>query len=398
MQRPVAMSFTLFLHIRAVVPQEYTMYLYRVYEQLAFMVAPYSVNAADYIAIIAFLIFVKEYIVWWKVKEVFQLLWLMLKDYVLSSEPDKSSSESDKSSSEPELSAPYPSQYTFQDPVTPNMEGIIDLHHDLFYVLIWVSSYVFIFLYFIIKWYTNTTVYNYTKFKRPILFAHNTLLEIVWTIIPGIVLLCVALPSFALLYAMDEIVHPGVTLKVIGHQWYWSYEYGDPFPQITDYNYNNIVYDCYLHNIERCPKICVVPQATTKLELCYRKYSFLSGSPHLGFDSYMIDEIDLGFGMFRNLEVTKRVHLPEDIVVRVLVTSDDVLHSWAIPSCGVKMDACPGRLNQTSLHLERDGHYYGQCSELCGVGHAFMPISIKSLDIVGYANWIYRYFSTRESQ
>jgi cytochrome c oxidase subunit 2 len=153
----------------------------------------------------------------------------------------------------------------------------------------------------------------------------------------------IAVPSFALLYSMDEITDPAVTLKVIGHQWYWTYEYSD--------------------------------------------YS-TADDQSIIFDSYMVAEDDLELGQLRLLEVDNRVVLPVKTHVRVLITAADVLHSWAIPSLGVKCDAVPGRLNQTSIFLNREGVFYGQCSELCGANHGFMPIVVEGVDLEDYISWI----------
>lgn len=143
---------------------------------------------------------------------------------------------------------------------------------------------------------------------------------------------------------MDEIINPAMTIKAIGHQWYWSYEY-------SDYQ--------------------------TK------------GIDTISFDSYMIPEEDLEIGQLRLLEVDNRVVVPTHTHVRVLVTSTDVLHSWAVPSLGVKVDAVPGRLNQLSFFVQREGLYYGQCSELCGVNHGFMPIVVEAVSLNDYIDWVY---------
>lgn len=142
---------------------------------------------------------------------------------------------------------------------------------------------------------------------------------------------------------MDEVIDPIITLKVIGSQWYWSYEYSD--------------------NLE------------------------FSDEP-LIFDSYMVQENDLEIGQFRLLEVDNRVVVPTNSHIRVLITASDVLHSWAIPSLGVKLDACPGRLNQTSMFIKREGVFYGQCSEICGVNHGFMPIVIEAVSLEDYLTWL----------
>jgi cytochrome c oxidase subunit 2 len=176
--------------------------------------------------------------------------------------------------------------------------------------------------------------------------VHNTKLEIIWTIIPTIILIFIAIPSFILLYSLDEVINPSITLKAIGHQWYWSYEYSD----YTDEN-------------------------------------------SINFDSYMITENDLEIGQFRLLEVDNRVVLPINTHVRVLITAGDVLHSWAVPSMNIKADAVPGRLNQLTIFVKRPGVYYGQCSELCGVNHAFMPIVIEAVSLWNYSNWLSSRFS-----
>ena len=153
----------------------------------------------------------------------------------------------------------------------------------------------------------------------------------------------IAVPSFGLLYSLDELIDPTVTLKVVGHQWYWSYEYSD--------------------------------------------YATLEGGESLNFDSYMIATEDLTHGSFRLLEVDNRVILPVNTHIRVLVTAADVLHSWAVPSFGIKVDACPGRLSQASLFIKREGTYYGQCSEICGVNHGFMPIVVKGVSVDNFVTW-----------
>jgi len=231
----------------------------------------------------------------------------------------------------------HPWQISFQDPATPIMEGIIVLHHDLIFILTIIGI--------IVSWLLLRTVYLFYHKSNlvPSTINHGTVIEIVWTVTPSIILMIIAIPSFALLYSIDEIIDPVITLKVIGHQWYWSYEYND---------YSNINGDC------------------------------------ISFDSYMISDDDLSKGQIRLLDVDNKVILPINTHIRALVTSVDVLHSWAIPSLGVKMDACPGRLNQVSIYIKREGNFYGQCSEICGVQHGFMPIVIESVSIDNYIKWI----------
>ena len=169
------------------------------------------------------------------------------------------------------------------------------------------------------------------------------MIEVAWTVTPSLILMVIAVPSFALLYSMDEIVDPSITLKAIGHQWYWTYE-------LSDYS--------------------------------------TSDEESIVFDSYMIPEDDLTLGQLRLLEVDNRVVLPVQTHVRVIVTAADVLHSWAVPSLGVKCDAVPGRLNQTSFFLQREGVFYGQCSEICGANHGFMPIVVEGVSLDEYVSWI----------
>ena len=225
-------------------------------------------------------------------------------------------------------------QIGFQDPATPYMEGILNFHNTIMFFIVIIVIFT--------SWLLFRSLVLYNKESNPIpeKFTHSTLLEVIWTIVPAIILMIIAIPSFALLYSLDEVINPSITLKVVGHQWYWSYEYSD--------------YD------------------TTELN----------------FDSYMKAEDDLALGNFRLLEVDNRVVVPTQTHIRLLVTAADVLHSWAIPSLGIKIDACPGRLNQGFLFLKREGVFYGQCSEICGVNHGFMPIVVQGVSMDDYINWI----------
>jgi cytochrome c oxidase subunit 2 len=238
-----------------------------------------------------------------------------------------------------QFDAPEKWQMNFQDPATPIMEKIIDLHHDIqFFLIIIVIT---------VLWLLLRAVYLFNDkntFTKRFSFSHHTQLELIWTIIPTIILVFIAIPSFALLYAIDELHNPQITLKVIGNQWYWSYEFSD--------------------------YIIKGPEDTIKI------------------DSYMVLEEDLAKGQLRLLEVDERILLPERVSIRILVTSRDVIHSWAIPSLGVKMDACPGRLNQVGVFIRRTGVYFGQCSELCGINHAFMPIVVEGVTLEDYKNWL----------
>lgn len=245
------------------------------------------------------------------------------------------------------LGMPMSDQLTFQTPATPIMEGIIDLHHDIMFFLVLISIFVLYLLAAIVIMFSE----NENSTRNTSAVSHHTVLEIIWTVIPTVILVFVAIPSLALLYSMDELQRPTVTLKVIGRQWYWSYEYSD------------------IQWSEKFNPSATGPKITT----------------NISFDSYMDQDIEDGF--LRLLKTDNDVYLPTHQPIRVLVTSSDVIHSWAVPALGVKVDACPGRLNQVSLFIERVGYYFGQCSELCGLNHAFMPISVLATPLEVYLNW-----------
>ena len=454
----------------------------------------------------------------------------------------------------------YPKQYLFQNPATPVMEGIINLHHDIVFILFVVIGLV-LWLLFAIVFYFKSDIYvqglffnkyvimldrwansvyvdvyyrsrisikdvvlsNYgfyfsfypkmlgikskyrSKYPRQHSnWYHGTTLEIIWTTIPALILIAIALPSFALLYGMDDLSRPVITLKAIGNQWYWSYEYSDELTFNTNkkiVNFNSIISDYLsqdnllsssdknrdlvilkkifinrnkniqmkliamrkLSAVKRCslfheiinkfgcldkaiidkiayemqdihvrnpmrPNNCIklsnliIPDTTIKqpafvnVLLARFKFKFIFEKNTefaafksklvrkaklisenmitsdeisrniIRFDSYMIADDDLleSKQLFRLLSVDNYVCLPIKTHIRILVTANDVLHSWAIPALGLKLDACPGRLNQTGLYIKREGDYYGQCSEICGVNHAFMPIHIKAVSLRDY--------------
>ena len=234
--------------------------------------------------------------------------------------------------------APQPWQIGFQDSAAPGFTGIIELHNTIFFYLVVISVGVF--------WALGSIIYYYNSEKSPIVHKylnHGTLIELIWTITPALILIGIAFPSFRLLYLLDEVISPTITIKVVGHQWYWSYEYSD-----------------------------YVNESGESIE----------------FDSYMIPESDLELGQFRLLDVDNRVVVPVDTHIRLIVTGADVIHSWAVPSLGIKIDAVPGRLNQTSILAERTGTFYGQCSEICGVWHGFMPIAIEAVSVQDYLAWV----------
>jgi cytochrome c oxidase subunit 2 len=235
--------------------------------------------------------------------------------------------------------AAEPFQFGNQDPATPTVEGMLHFHNYLMIFLIAVVLFVLWMLFRVTSYYGA----NLNPVAQK--FTHSSLLEIIWTIIPAFILVLVAIPSFALLYSLEELIDPVVTLKIVGHQWYWSYEYSD--------------------------------------------YVSLNGSvERMNFDSYMVQENDLTKGAFRLLEVDNRVMLPKKTHIRLLITSADVLHSWAVPSFGIKVDACPGRLSQAALFIKREGTFYGQCSEICGINHGFMPIVVNSVPSNYFISWI----------
>jgi len=301
---------------------------------------------------------------------------------------------------------------TFQDPTTPIAYGIIKLHdHIMFFlaVILFVVGYLLFSTYkkfyygdmnsdlpdsknvssfsSLISTYKDNLFFNVKN--RTYNINHGTTIEIIWTILPAFVLLFIAIPSFALLYAMDEIIDPVLTVKVIGHQWYWSYEY-------SDYSvvYNNKIGDFPLND------------RIAALEMMYKDMGYLKNrslfdylytpivvpETTIKFDSYMIHEAELNLGDLRLLKTDMPLFLPKNTHIRLLITSSDVLHSWAVPSFGVKVDAVPGRLNQTSLYLKNTGTFYGQCSELCGVNHAFMPIEVYVVNPIYFYNYVYIYF------
>ena len=220
-------------------------------------------------------------------------------------------------------------QLSFQNGGSPIMEEIEFLHDQIMFIAPLISVMIF--------WLMVRSVYSKYKYK---FLVEGTLIEIIWTIIPAIILVFIAFPSLKLLYLMDETMEPAITIKAVGHQWYWSYEYSD--------------YD------------------VSELE----------------FDSYMIPTSDLEEGDNRLLEVDNCLVLPIQSHIRVLVTGADVIHSFAVPSLGIKSDAVPGRLNQSNIFLKRSGLFYGQCSEICGSNHSFMPIAIRGVSLESFVNWV----------
>nr|BCO16428.1 cytochrome c oxidase subunit II [Cyrtodactylus louisiadensis] len=220
----------------------------------------------------------------------------------------------------------HPAQLGFQDAAAPIMEELLHLHDHAMMVVFLISTFV---LYTITLLITTTLTHTDTM--------NAQMVETVWTILPAVILILIALPSLRVLYLMDEISTPHLTIKAIGHQWYWTYEY-------TDYE-------------------------------------------NMAFDSYMVPTQDLTSGMLRLLEVDHHTVVPTDSPTRVLITAEDVLHSWAVPALGIKTDAIPGRLNQAMFTGSHPGLFFGQCSEICGANHSFMPIVVETTSLNMFESW-----------
>jgi heme/copper-type cytochrome/quinol oxidase subunit 2 len=234
--------------------------------------------------------------------------------------------------------APSPWGIYFQDSATPQMEGLVELHDNIMYYLVIIL--------FGVGWILLSIIRNYIFTKSPIshkYLNHGTLIELIWTITPAVILILIAFPSFKLLYLMDEVSDPSMSVLAEGHQWYWSYQY----PDFLD-----------------------------------------SNDEFIEFDSYIVPESDLEEGGLRMLEVDNRVILPELTHVRFIITAGDVIHSFAVPSLGIKTDAYPGRLNQASIFINREGVFYGQCSEICGILHSSMPIVIEAVSLEKFLTWL----------
>nr|ASU53164.1 cytochrome oxidase subunit II [Chaitophorus tremulae]ASU53274.1 cytochrome oxidase subunit II [Chaitophorus tremulae] len=214
---------------------------------------------------------------------------------------------------------------SFQNSNSPLMEQLIFFHDHTIFIILMIMFMITYMMIFIIK----------NKFIN-IKISENQMIEFIWTILPPIILIFIAMPSLHLLYLMDEIKSPIMTIKIFGHQWFWSYEYSDFF------------------NIE--------------------------------FESYMITNSKKE--NFRLIEVDNKTILPYKFNIRLLISSEDVIHSWTIPSLAIKIDAIPGRMNQINMFMNRPGMYFGQCSEICGINHSFMPIQIESIKLNKFILWI----------
>jgi cytochrome c oxidase subunit 2 len=226
---------------------------------------------------------------------------------------------------------PSPGSLGFQPAVTPIMERITSFNNALLIIVTIITLVVVgLLLYVMVR-------YRAKANPEPAKWSHNTLVEVIWTGIPVLILLGIAVPSFALLYfdervpdGTGEIPAPAFTIKATGYQWAWGYEYPDQ--GVSEYRSN------------------------------------------------MIPDADIGEGQVRNLSVDNPIVIPVNTTVRLQVTAGDVIHNWAMPSFGTKVDAIPGRLNESWFHVYEEGTYYGQCSELCGTAHAFMPIEVRVVD------------------
>ena len=223
-------------------------------------------------------------------------------------------------------------QLGFQDSASQGMTEIVSFHNNILLpIIIAITVFVlFLMIYTCIR-------FRESKNPVPSKTTHNVAVEVLWTLIPCLILIVMAVPSFKLLYKQDTIPKVDVTIKAVGYQWYWGYEYPD----------ENII-----------------------------------------FESYMIKEDELKENQPRLLTVDNEIVVPVNKVVKVLITANDVLHAWALPSFGVKRDAVPGRINETWFKAEKVGTYYGQCSELCGIQHAFMPITVRVVTDEEYAIWL----------
>ncbi len=223
-------------------------------------------------------------------------------------------------------------QLGFQKSASKSMSDIV-LFHD--YMLLPIITAITVFVLFLVIY--ACIRFRATKNKIASQTSHNTTIEIVWTLVPCLILIIMAVPSFKVLYSQDKVPPADVTVKAIGYQWYWGYEYPD----------ENII-----------------------------------------FDSYMIEDKDLKANQPRLLSVDNEVVVPVNKNIKVLITANDVLHAWALPSFGVKRDAVPGRINETWFKADRTGTFYGQCSELCGIKHAFMPITVRVVTDEEYKKWL----------
>ena len=230
--------------------------------------------------------------------------------------------------------APQPWEMGFQPAASPVMEQIETFHHYILIVITAIAAFVLLLLLIVI------VRFNERANPVPSKTSHNTLVEVIWTVVPVMILVGIAIPSFKLMYYADRTTEAEMTIKAIGHQWYWSYEY----PDNGDFTFDALL----------------IPD----------------------------NEIDPSKGQLRLLETDNRLVIPVNTKIRLLITATDVIHSFAVPSFGVKLDAVPGRTNETWTEVTAEGVYYGQCSELCGVGHAYMPIAVEVVSKEKFQAWV----------
>lgn len=226
---------------------------------------------------------------------------------------------------------PVPWQMNFQAAASPVMEQIESFHNILFWLITAITLFVLVLMCIC------AIKYNEKANPKPSKTTHNTFIEVIWTAVPVLILVVIAVPSFKLLYFMDRTTEADMTLKVTSHQWYWSYKYPD--------------------------------------------------QGDFGFTSNMVPKEDLKPGQPRLLTVDNEVVLPIETNIRLLTTSEDVIHNWAIPAFGLKIDTVPGRINESWVRITKEGTYYGQCSELCGVNHGFMPIQVRAVSKQAFQAW-----------
>ena len=227
---------------------------------------------------------------------------------------------------------PLPWQIGMQPPATPVKDRLQAFHNELLIIITLITIFVLgLLLYVIVR-------FHHQRNPVPTRTSHNTIIEMLWTVVPVLILVIIAIPSFKLMYFMDRVPNPDITIKVTGHQWYWSYEYPD--------------------------------------------------QGGLTFDSNLIPEADLKPGQLRLLDVDNPLVVPVDTTIRVLVTGTDVIHSWFVPSFGVQEYAIVGRLNESWMKVEHSGVYYGECNQICGVNHAFMPIKVEAVSKPDFQRWL----------
>ena len=231
------------------------------------------------------------------------------------------------------IGVPQPDQIGMQPAATSIAE---DVHHFHNWVLMPIITVITIFVMLLLLW----VMFRYNAKRNPVpsKTTHNTMIEVLWTVIPILVLIAISIPSFKLLYKQLDLPKTDLTIRAIGHQWYWSYEYPD--------------------------------------------------NGNFTFDANMIQTADLQPGQLRLLETDNEVVLPVGKNIRIQITAADVIHAWTVPSFGIKHDAVPGRVNESWFNIDRPGIYYGQCSELCGTAHAFMPIKVRAVTQAEYDAWV----------